>query len=185
MKSILFVATFYVLTMFLSPLAVAVEVTFSAGYQSHELDWSTTNAEFDNQDFSDSGYDFGLSIKNGVGKNKRHFIGSGVDVHSISGDQVIGLRAIDYEYALSDQFRLGGFFGAASIDTGLAQHGYYMGLNTNYFFSEALSIGLEFKHGWGLARDRLVDGDPVSDINRPDIFLDYYALGFQLNWRLR
>jgi hypothetical protein len=174
---------FFLALMLLSFSSKAVEFHLSAGYQSHNADWLTTNTEFDNQDFSDSGYHFAFGIKNIVGKSKRHMIGAGIDVNSILDDQVIGYRAIDYQYILNEKWRLGGFFGAASIDTGLPQNGYYMGVNLSYFVFKNMSISAAIRHGNGLARDRAFDTDPESEvIERPDIFLDYTATGLQLNW---
>jgi len=174
---ILFLATFALNTS-------AVEYKLSAGYQNHDADWETTNAEFDSQDFSDSGYNVAFVIKNNFGRDKNHFIGAGIDAHSILDERVIGYRAIDYEYKFNESWRLGGFFGAASIDSGLPQNGYYMGINGSYLFTDSLSVSIEIKHGNGLARDRLLADDPEGDpeINRPDIFLDYVATGILLNW---
>lgn len=162
----------------------AVEFSVGAGYQSHDASWKTDNPAFDNRDFSDSGYYFSLGLKNEVGKNNKHLIGVGIDASEILNEQIIGYRAIDYQYAVNDSIRLGGFFGAASIDTGLPQNGYYMGANASYFVTESLSIGAELRHGNGLARDRQEQlGDPVSETEDvPDIFLDFTAFGLQLNW---
>ncbi len=177
---------FNILVLFalLSISAQAVEFRASAGYQTHNADWLTLDPEFDNQDLSDSGYFFGLSLKNRVGKNKNHVIGAGIDFDSILDERVIGYRAIDYQYLINENYRLGGFFGAATIDTGLPQNGYYMGVNGSYFLNKNISITMELRHGNGLARDRAFENDPRNDtdINRPDIFLDYTAAGIQFDW---
>lgn len=172
----------------LSPLsttsiaAESLEFRASAGYQSHNADWLTADPEFNNQDFSDSGIYFGISLKNRFGKNNNHLVGVGIDIDSILDERVIGYRAIDYQYVLNKKWRIGGFIGAATIDTGLPQNGYYLGANGSYFFSEKISLTAEIRHGNGLARDRVFESDPEQVTELPDIFLDYSAFGLQVDW---
>ena len=96
---------------------------------------------------------------------------------------MIGLRALDYERAIGKHVRIGGFFGAASVDTGKPQTGYYMGLNASYrMLNDRLGLVFEIKHGNGLARDR-IEGDPPPSVeDRPDVFMDFVSTGLKLSW---
>ncbi len=159
----------------------AAEISINAGIQNHSVELDTGDAATDNQDSSDSGFHLGISIKNTYGQNKNHYFGVGIDLDDILGDQVIGYRALDYERAFGNHWRAGAFFGAATLDSGLPQNGYYTGFNLSYDrFFENLGLSFEVRHGNGLARDRLLSSDPGGE--KPDIFLDYTAVALQLRW---
>jgi hypothetical protein len=163
----------------------AAEFSLSAGLQNHSGNWETLNTEFDAQDHSGSGYHLGFSLKNRFGKTGKNYFGVGVDIDDILDSQLIGYRALDYQRVLSSNFRIGGFFGAASIDTGLPQNGYYLGGNIGYYMlNNKLGFTFEIRHGNGLSRDRKLADDPQStaDEKRPDIFLDYVASALQVSW---
>jgi hypothetical protein len=181
----IFIGCLGLIISLLATHAHAVEFSLSAGLQSHSGNWETSNTEFDAQDYSGSGYHLGFSLKNQYGKTGKNFLGVGVDIDEILDDQVIGYRAIDYQRALSSNFRIGGFFGAASIDTGLPQNGYYMGGNISYYMlNNKLGFTFEVRYGSGLSRDRKLADDPQNTTgdNRPDIFLDYVASALQVSW---
>lgn len=156
----------------------AAEFTLHAGAQNHSGSWETGDSDFDSQDHNGNGYHYGFSFKNRIGSSKKHYLGTGVDINDILDSRMIGLRAIDYQYALMQKLRVGGFFGAATINTGRPQNGYYLGANVNYHFKH-LAIGFEIRHGNGMARDR-ISGDPQGV--KPDIFLDFIATGVHLSW---
>ena len=167
-----------------SASAAAYEKVFSVGYQNHDATWQTENADFDNQDFSDASYHFGFRFYNAVGE--KHLFGVGIDYDEVLSQTIVGYRALEYQYRLNSKLHMGAFFGAASIDTGLPQNGYYFGLNASFFVvPDKLAVQYEYKSGDGLARDR-VSSDPqdtnLEDGIRPDIFLDYSAHVLALRW---
>ena len=78
---------------------------------------------------------------------------------------------------------MGAFFGAASLDTGSSQTGYYTGFSASLtnIGQSGLDAVLEFRHGDGLGRDVLFEGDPV--ITEHDFFLDFDALSVSVSYR--
>ncbi len=160
------------------------EKVLSIGYQAHDAEWETGDLEFDNQDYSGSDYHFGFRLYN-VFKTK-HKLGLGLDFEKILSENLIGYRALDYQYEVTERVHAGAFFGAATIETGLPQNGYYYGVNSSLFiFSNKLALHYELKVGDGLARDRLLDSDPEGDdpeIERPDIFLDFTSHTLSARW---
>jgi len=162
--------------------AQAYEPHLELGYQYHEAVFDTANEVVDAENKSGNGYHIGLGVHNLYGENKRHLFGFGIDVDEILEDTLIGLRAVDYAYQLNDRWRLGGFFGAATLDTGLPQNGYYMGANIRYLeLVSHLDLVLEFRFASGLARDRRLPSDPVA--SRSDIFVDVFGLAAAFSWR--
>lgn len=94
---------------------------------------------------------------------------------------MLALRALDYEYELNEAMRIGAFFGAATLDTGLPQNGYYTGVNASYLnIIDKLDLVVEARYGSGLARDRKLASDPSGD--RTDMFLDFTSIALSLRW---
>ena len=157
----------------------------SVGYNTHTAEFVFEDGSTVALSVDDSGYHLGVGIRSFYGKNKNHLFGFAIDIDEIAGDQVIGYRALDYQYLLTDNWRFGGFFGAASIDTGLPQNGFYFGLNTTWVnLFNVFDVVLEYREGDGLARDRFVDelGDPQGEPGFPDIFLDYSSFAVKLQY---
>ncbi len=172
---------------FLLPLFAQAEIQLTAGIQTHEVRFDTTDPTIDNEQPSDTGYHFGIAARRHLGKNQQHRFGFGVDVDEILGDTLIGLHALDYQYVWNEQWRSGFFFGAASLDTGASQNGFYFGtsVSATNVVQQGMDIVLEARAGSGLARDRLLPDDPPApeDDNRPDIFLDFLAISLSLSYR--
>ena len=172
--------------LFLSaPLFAEIQLT--AGVQTHQVRFDTTDPEIDSEQPSDTGYHLGIAARRHLGKNDQHRFGFGIDIDEILGDTLIGLRALDYQYLWTSKLRTGLFFGAASLDTGASQNGFYFGssISATNIIEEGLDLVLEARAGGGLARDRLLDSDPAApeDDNRPDIFLDFLAISLSVSYR--
>jgi len=170
-------------------LPAFAEFQIDLGYQNHDGNWDTQNTEFDALDTSDSGYHLGVSLRNRVGKSGKHLVGVGLNIDEILEERLIGFRAIDYRYELNESFRVGAFIGAANLDTGFQQSGFYFGANAAYFFTDNIGINIEANYGDKLARDRQAGlDDPQAipdegDSPRADIFLDYYSTSVSLSFR--
>ena len=113
----------------LSVASHAYEPFIAIGINSHSIQTDFDNPEVDNQDINDEGYHVSVGIRNTYGKSERHLLGFAIEIDEIGSSTLIGYRALDYTYHLNRRIRLGGFFGAASIDTGLPQNGYYAGIS--------------------------------------------------------
>lgn len=157
------------------------EVSVQAGLQSYTVKQLEEDNSLPDESESGTGLHLGLSVKKGFGDHNQHWFGFGVDRDQIMGQRMLALRALDYEYQLTNQVRLGAFFGAATLDTGLPQNGYYTGFNASYLdIMKNLDLVAEFRHGNGLARDRRLQSDPMGE--RPDMFLDFTSLALSVRW---
>ncbi len=133
------------------------------------------------EDSTDIGLQIGAKIRSPFTQNKLHFIGTGLDIANIEGQRLLGFRALDYQWQFDEQYRLGLFFGAASLDTGAPQNGYYYGFSmtmTNFY--ENLTINLEMSRADGLARDRIVSDPAGTEV---DIFLDVFMSSINVAWQ--
>ncbi len=165
------------------PLAAhAVQFTVSAGAQQHSVSWDTGLEEIDEADHSGTGYHFGVLVHNHLGSSLRHRLGVGVDYDEVDSMPLLGLRAVDYQYLLNSKVRLGAFIGAASLDSGFPQNGYYLGGRASWDFNREWSLVAEFRHANGLARDRRGQFPP-DELKRPDVFADVSVAGLQLEYR--
>ncbi|MFL0799532.1 MAG: hypothetical protein K6L80_03705 [Agarilytica sp.] len=151
------------------------------GYQQHDVKF---DLEYDAEEaVSGEGNGFHLSIglRNHYGRDQQHLFGGGIDIDEILGNRLIGYRALDYQYQLNRSIRLGGFFGAASLDSGLPQNGYYTGASFSYVnIIDDVDITFELRHANGLARDRR---GATPEGSRPDIFLDFTSIATYISWR--
>lgn len=165
----------------LSPDCLA-EKFVNFGINVHKVSFFTGDPEIDTSTESDVGYHFGVGFRNQYGSSQRHYLGAVVESEEILGDFLIGFRPIDYQYQLHPKIRLGTFFGVAQLDTGAAQTGYYLGGTITVMgFFNSLDLVADLRYADGLGRDRLLDEDPQGE--KPDMFLDFVALAFYLNWR--
>lgn len=161
--------------------ADANELHISTGFQSYSVDQLAEDNTQPNEPESSTVLHLAAGAKRHFGASKKHWLGFGVDRYQILGQRLLALRALDYEYQLTSQVRVGAFFGAASLNTGLPQNGYYTGFNASYLdVIPNLDIVAELRHGNGLARDRRPEIDPVGE--RVDMFLDFTSLGFSVRW---
>lgn len=176
------VLTVFIAALLLASTANAYEFNFSAGLQSYSVDQLAEDNSLPNESESGTGLHLGASVKNKYGETQKHWFGFGVDIDRIMGQRMLALRALDYEYQLSERVRVGTFFGAATLDTGLPQNGYYTGINASYLnIIDKLDVVVEARYGNGLARDRKrLTTDP--DGERPDMFLDFTSIALTLRW---
>lgn len=175
------------LAFIMFPAATMAEIELSIGWQSHQAQLETRVPEIDASDPDDSGYRVGFAVRRSLGESKNHKFGFGVNIDEVLGDTLVGLRALDYQYQFTNQFRAGLFFGAASLDSGSFQDGYYFGgsARATDVFSDGVDIFLELSRGSGLARDRLLETDPQPPAGErsPDIFLDFNAAVVGISYR--
>ncbi len=151
-----------------------MELSIDVGVATSVSEFLTEIEEIDDETETSSGYALGVSAKRPVGKTNRHLFGFGVDFIEVSGQRLTGFRALDYQFKISKRIRLGTFFGAASLDSGEPQNGYYTGLNLSITdIYKNLGFKFEIKRSDGLARDR-IEGEPQG--SRPDIFIDIHSL---------
>jgi len=167
-----------------STLTFAAEPYFKAGWSAYSIRNFTGNPTLDSERAKGNGFHLGAGVRKKFGGD--HYIGAGIDLDSIAGQHMAGYRAIDYQYQLSKLIVIGSFFGAASLDSGLPQNGYYTGINLSYTPSvQNLGLVFEIRYASGLARDKLLDTDPqnLTDEYIPDIFADITSGALLLNWR--
>lgn len=176
------------LTLLCGGQAAAQEWVISAGIETHQSEFDTLDPVIDASQPTDQGLYFSSAIRKSFGSSQKHKLGFALDLSGVNGDRMTGFRALDYQYQLIERWRLGGFFGVASVDSGLPQNGYYLGLNTTFFpsASKNWSLNLELSHGNGLGRDRREEAfdDPAcgDDCRQPDIFLDFYRAAFTFSY---
>lgn len=162
--------------------AQAAETFLNAGVGVHTVEYDTGDESVDSGEYHDNGYHLGFGIRSAHGSRGQHLFGFGVDVDRIHGQQLLGFRALDYQYEIAKRFRLGAFFGAASLDSGLPQNGYYGGYSVTLLSVwKNMDLSLEVKAGDGLGRDRLLESDPEGP--RQDIFVNFVSGVLMLNWR--
>lgn len=130
-----------------------------------------------------TGYHLAIGLHKPFGESQRHWFGVALDYDDILESSLLGYRALDYLYQPNDNWRLGAFFGAASLDSGLPQNGYYTGASLSRLnaWSQPFDAILELRFASGLARDRRLPGDPQS--TSPDIFLNYVSVALGFNYR--
>ncbi|MFT7561537.1 MAG: hypothetical protein ACI93R_003464 [Flavobacteriales bacterium] len=156
------------------------ESHINAGFQSHSTTQTFDDSAAGTVKNSDSSLYLGAGFSNIYGSDQQHSFGMGIDFEHILGDRLIGLRALDYQLKVHKYIKVGGFFGAATLDSGAAQNGYYYGVNLALTETvKHLDIVLEMRFGDGLARDRIT-GDPAG--TPPDIFMDYQSSALYARW---
>ena len=174
-------AVFVFILIFAYSKAFSVERYINFGAQSHSITYEWDGSE-PTGDSSGSDFSLGLGMLNELGENGRHHLGFGLDIQNVLDDRLLGLRAVDYQYQATQKFRFGAFIGAATVNTGASQNGYYLGANAAWMeILPNLDIVLELRRADGLARDTLPSDE--LDISRPDIFMDVNFSAVLLRWR--
>lgn len=164
--------------------ALTYETQFAIGWQNYSATQLTGDPAIDNKDENNSSYVVGITIHNRYGSNEKHHVGTGVDFSRALDSTITSFRAIDYRYRLNHTLSLGLFIGAATMDSGLPQNGYFAGIGGNWqLIDSPLGVGFEYRRADGLARDRLLEDDPEGA--KPDIFVDIDSLVLKLNWTFR
>ncbi|WP_317933522.1 hypothetical protein [Halioxenophilus sp. WMMB6] len=173
------------LLFLLLPLPLWAEVQVSAGWQIYEVGYDAGDSELGASEPDDSGYTLTAVAHRQFGQQGNHYFGTGITVADILGDTMLGFRAMDYQYEWASRYRAGMFFGAASLDSGSSQSGYYFGFNFSVLNLgvEGLDAAFEYTHGDGLGRDTLFADDP--QIEKPDFFLDFNTLSLSISYRFK
>lgn len=169
------------LTLGICSAAHAVERYVGLGYYSYNTELNLNNIDPIIIETSDSAISASIGFRNQYGKTGKNHFGLGLDFSSINDDRMIGFRALDYQRQITQHIRVGGFFGAATVNSGAAQNGYYFGGNVSWMnLISNFDIVAEYRRGDGLARD-VIASDPET--TSPDIFLDFSGIALSLNWR--
>lgn len=159
----------------------AAELSLGVGATAYQTDYLTGNAEFDSADHDGTDIKATFAIHNVYGEYQHHKVGVGLDYFNVNDQRLIGYRALDYRYQVSRHFQGGLFLGAASLDSGIPQNGYYGGVNLGLLDAVFdTDIVFEINIGSGLARDRTSKDVPGE---KPDIFLDFVASSITLQKR--
>jgi hypothetical protein len=125
----------------------------------------------------------GLHLGAGVSRELRAgSIGARIELDDVDGDQLLALRALDYEHHLSDRLSIGGFFGAARLNLATPAYGYYLGggARLRKIWGD-WDLGVDLRLGDKLARDNLLPSDPQG--GRPDNFYDLKGVSLYLGRR--
>ena len=172
----------FILNLFFSINTVAQDFFVKIGADAQTVNQDTGIENIDQNDDLDFSYHIGIGIHKNFGRHDQHFFGFGVDFGQVNNDATLGLRAIDYQYEFSPNWRAGFFFGAIKLESGAAQNGFYTGLNLlREKWNNSIDIGFEIRHGNGLGRDRLPDEPGGPDLS-PDIFLDFISTSVFIGW---
>ncbi len=96
-------------------------------------------------------------------------LGVRLELDQVDGHSLIGVRAVDYRYRLTNRFALGLFAGVARYNVATPAYSIYYGLDG--LWRDVLpkwDLGLDLRHGQNLARDHVLASDPRS--GRPETF---------------
>ena len=166
----------FVMTL-LSTAAYTAELELAAGVNFYTQKIGSGGIDVADGD-TGSGHILSMKIHSPHGDSQQHLLGAGVDIVDINGQQLLAFRAVDYQWVNSHDYRIGAFIGAASLDSGAAQTGYYLGGNISKpNIYKSLGLSWEIAISSGLGRDRLPT-DPEGQ--RPDIFMDIYSSSLSL-----
>jgi hypothetical protein len=127
-------------------------------------------------------YFTGISVSMPVSQHAQ--IGSKLSYHKIGEANLTSFRAIDYQYALNNEWSVGGFMGAARYDFRTTAFGYHVGVGA--FYRPATwgqwGVSLEAQFADKLARDKLHEDDLKGPNVGPDSFVDVRILALALNY---
>jgi len=113
------------------------------------------------------GAHFGLGARRTVSPNND--LGVRLELDGVQGHSLIGVRAIDYRYRLTERFALGLFAGVDRYDLDTPAYSLYGGVGAQWRnVLPAWDIGVDFRYGQNIARDKVLPTDPAA--NRPDSF---------------
>ncbi|PQJ52404.1 hypothetical protein BTO11_01215 [Psychrosphaera saromensis] len=111
-------------------------------------------------------------------------LGSRIDIQEINQHTLISVRAIDYQFAISESFMTNVYLGAARYQFRTPAYGYALGFGLLYHPQNWGNWGvqLEGRYFDALARDKLTDADPQGGDFGPDSFHDIQSLSIGLNY---
>jgi Capsule assembly protein Wzi len=110
----------------------------------------------------------GLGARRAVSANGD--LGVRVEFDQVDGHSLIGVRALDYRYRLSDKFALGLFAGATRYDVATPAYAIYFGFGGLWRnILPNWDLGIDLRHAQNAARDHILASDPQKG-GRPDSF---------------
>ncbi|MGO9802196.1 MAG: capsule assembly Wzi family protein [Steroidobacteraceae bacterium] len=112
----------------------------------------------------------GLGARRAVSANND--LGVRLEVDEVDSHSLIGVRAVDWRYRISDAFAVSAFAGADRYDLATPAYSIYYGAGVQWRnFLGALpgwDLGVDFRHAQNIARDHVLPSDPPGP--RPDSF---------------
>ena len=125
---------------------------------------------------------FGLAVEQAIDHDQTW--GTKLEFQFIEYNMLTTIRALDYKFRLSDDWRIGGFIGAAHYDFRTPSFGYTAGVGV--FYRPAswgnFGLGLEGQYVDKLARDKFHDDDPKGENVGPDSFIDIRGIALTLTY---
>jgi hypothetical protein len=130
-----------------------------------------------------TGAHIGIGARRAV--SKRNDIGVRLEFDDIDDTNMLSLRAIDYRFRVTPRVAIGGFFGAARYDYGLATNGYYWGAGIQLLdVLPKWDIGFDMRHYEKLNRDKALPSDPLpSAETHPRLYIDIDGMSFYVSRR--
>jgi hypothetical protein len=117
--------------------------------------------------------------------SRRNDVGVRLELDDIDNNTMLSLRAIDYRFRFTPRFAIGGFFGVARYNYGLATNGYFWGggLQLQNVLPK-WDIGLDFRHYEKLNRDKTLPSDPVPEVGQhPRLYIDIDGMSLYISRR--
>lgn len=130
---------------------------------------------------SDVAMHLGIGARRQV--SERQDLGVRIEYDDIDDHALVGVRALDYRYRFAGPLALTGFVGAARYDLATPAYGLYIGAGVQWrsILQSDFDVSLDLRYASKVARDDLVEGDPVG--GRPDSFYDIASAALYLSWR--
>jgi hypothetical protein len=130
-----------------------------------------------------TGAHLGIGARRSV--SRRNDVGIRLELDEIDSETMLSLRAVDYRFRMTPRVAIGGFFGAARYNYGLATIGYYWGAGIQ--LQDILpkwDLGFDFRHYEKLNRDKTLPSDPVpSPETHPRLYIDVDGMSFYVSRR--
>jgi hypothetical protein len=134
------------------------------------------------QDFTTTGPHFAIGVRGAVSEHSD--FGTRVELDEIDGSTLIGVRAIDYRYRVSEKGALSVFAGAARYGVATAAYGYYGGVGAQWRdIVSGVDLNLDLRASDKIARDALLPSDPASVWG--DVYYQLYSANLYLSYRFR
>jgi hypothetical protein len=114
--------------------------------------------------------------------SNRSDLGARLELDSVNGHVLMGIRILDYRYRFAGPFALSFFGGAARYDLATPAYGQYLGIGGQWRnVVPGWDVGIDLRYATKVARDHLLPSDPASA--RPDSFYDITSTTLYLTRR--
>ena len=115
--------------------------------------------------------------------SSRSDLGVRAEFDDVDGDMLFSVRALDYRYRFLNPLALSVFVGASRLDLATPAYGYYYGVGVQWRnLLPRVDLGLDFRYGDKIARDKLLSSDGLR-VKRPDSFYDLTGATLSLSYR--